>query len=270
MPKPKKGESKQDFLKRCTAELVDREGRKREQAYAICNRYWDEERGAARDALTLTAPVELVELKRDDGSGGEDDDGPGEFLITAYTGAVWDTWAGKLVLDVKGMHAKETYPIPREHARDRVGGHSKKAWKDESNFYIRGAFSGATRDGEEVEALAREGFPWQASVAVWPEKITVLESEKETAEVNGRTVKGPIEIWSKCLVGETSFVALGRDDNTAAIVLGGGEEALPRPVIERGGSDMAKKSMKELVGEIEDLLLGPDVEDVAAATAELG
>lgn len=36
MPKPKKGESKKDYVSRCIPIMIDKEGRKPDQAAAIC------------------------------------------------------------------------------------------------------------------------------------------------------------------------------------------------------------------------------------------
>ena len=41
MPVPNQGERKEDFLKRCVQQLISQEGRKPEQAYAICNSLWE-------------------------------------------------------------------------------------------------------------------------------------------------------------------------------------------------------------------------------------
>lgn len=212
MPTPKKNESKQDYLKRCTSDLVGSEGRSTEQAYAVCNRYWDDAKGK-RATLSLTAPLELGKAE-----GAQDGEKPG-FLITAYTGSPIDQFWGKLYIDVAGIETKEKIPILREHYRDRVVGYSTKQWKEDNNLFVAGEFSSATRDGKEVLALAEEGYPWQASVSVRPQKVKVLESNKETAEVNGQEVTGPGEVWMKSKVGEVSFVSLGADDNTAAIVM---------------------------------------------------
>jgi hypothetical protein len=212
MPKPTKSESKQDFLKRCTQNLIDREGQDQDQAYAACNGMWDEAKNT-RSALSLSAPMELQAPGPDDGK-------PKSFLITAYTGQLLDLgWFGKLIIDVKGIKADAKMPILREHMRDRVVGFSQKAWQQGGNFLISGLFSQKTADAQEVQALGEEGFPWQASVGIWPQKVKVLESDKETARVNGQEIAGPVEIWSESVVREVSFVSLGADDNTAAIVL---------------------------------------------------
>lgn len=215
MPKPKKNESKQDYLKRCTADVIS-EGKDKDQAYAMCNAYWDDANAtkAERQPITLSGSVD-IQL-----ADGQDPEEAKTFLMTGYTGQVIDLgWFGRFVFDVSGMKAKAKIPILREHKRDRVVGWSKKAWADGKNFLISGQFSATTRDAKEVLSLANEGYPWQCSVGISPVKIKRLEDEKETFEVNGMTVKGPIDIWLQSSVGEVSFVSLGADDETAAIAM---------------------------------------------------
>ncbi len=222
MPKPKKNESKQDFLSRCTSEVMG-EGKDRDQAYAMCNAFWDESHHAERDVLAFAAPFEFKKAEKENGKP--------SFMITAYTGKPVDTWFGPLAFDVSGMKAKAKIPALREHKRDRVVGWTTKSWNDGRRFYLDGEFSENTPDGKEVLALAQEGFPWQASVGIWPQRIEVLEKGVK-AQVNGESIEGPAEIWRESLVGEISFVALGRDDNTAAIVLSESGQKVP-VVIER-------------------------------------
>jgi hypothetical protein len=215
MPKPTKGESKQDYLSRCTKELISSEGKNSEQAFAVCNAYWDEAKSKASKALTLTATLNLWELTNSD-----NDPPQNGFMMTAYTGQILDMgWLGRYVFSIDGMSAKSKIPILREHKRDRVVGYSKNAWAENGNFLISGEFSKATRDAKEVLALSKEGYPWQASVGITPKKIKSLDSDKETFVVNGQEVSGPIEIWLESKVGEVSFVSLGADDDTAAIAL---------------------------------------------------
>lgn len=217
MPKPKKNESKQDFLKRCTSELIEQENREADQAYAMCNVFWDDNKNQ-RSILNLHMPVAMA---KKDG-----DEARREFMITAYTGKPLDTWWGTVIFDLAGMKTKEKIPVLREHKRDRVVGFGN-SFKADNNFYVSGEFSHATEDAKEVLALADEGYPWQASVAIWPQKIEVLENAKAKKTVNGREIQGPAEIWLESDVGEVSFVSLGRDDDTAAITLNESEGKVP-------------------------------------------
>lgn len=54
MPNPKPGEKEKDFINRCTAELIESEGRKPDQAAAICHGIWDKHKkqeSGMQDAL---------------------------------------------------------------------------------------------------------------------------------------------------------------------------------------------------------------------------
>jgi len=148
---------------------------------------------------------------------------------------------------VKGMTAKEKFPVLREHMRDKVVGIGSKTWRDKTNFYIGGEFAENTADGKEVLDLAEQGFPWQASVGIWPKKIRELKDEKESASVNGQEITGPAEIWLESSVGEVSFVALGADDQTAAIVLS--DKSVPVEII-RGTIKQEENVMAEITLEL--------------------
>ncbi|RLB89185.1 MAG: hypothetical protein DRH26_12090 [Deltaproteobacteria bacterium] len=153
--------------------------------------------------LSLLAPVELAK---------EDETG-NKFLIEAYTGEVVERWWGMLVIDVDGIKAKKQIPVLMNHNAGLIVGHSTKTYKDGS-FFVSGQFSEVTEKAREVKGLAKEGFPWQASIGVRPVKILSIEKDGKT-EVNGKTLKGPAEIWLESEVFETSFVPLGADDNTS-------------------------------------------------------
>ncbi|MBU2051220.1 MAG: hypothetical protein KKH61_19910 [Gammaproteobacteria bacterium] len=217
MPKPNQNESKQDYLKRCTGELVSA-GDSADQAYAKCNAFWQRER-PSRQALNLTLPVELTAVGHVDAANPDKAEVVRKFAVTAYTGKQMKIpYMGNFAISVDGIQTKEKMPVLREHARDRVIGHGK-AFKDNGALYVTGDFSKHTTDAREVLALADEGYPWQASVAVWPTKVQPLADEKSTVTVNGRDMSGPGEVWLESKVGEVSFVSLGRDDDTAAISL---------------------------------------------------
>ncbi len=161
---------------------------------------------AQANQVTLSAPVVLRKTP-------EGETKTGEFEITAYTGAVVDRWWGKLAIDVDGIQAKASMPIFREHAREVVVGYSLSHKKENGAFLVSGKFSNVTEAAKEVQALAGEGFPWQASIGVRPLKILSIE-QGASASVNGQDLEGPAEIWMESEVFETSFVALGADSNT--------------------------------------------------------
>lgn len=165
-----------------------------------------------------------------------------KFRIHAYTGAKVETWWGSLVIDVEGMTMKEKMPILREHARDRVVGWGEDFKKDDGKLIIEGPFSKATKDADEVLKLADEGFPWQASVGVWPKRVEMIE--KGSFKANGKTYEGPCEVWRESFVGETSFCSIGADSDTAAISMSGSGEHCVQ--IERDEPDENQNKTQEV------------------------
>jgi hypothetical protein len=152
--------------------------------------------------LSFVAPVQLAKGVQDH-----------EFLIEAYTGEVIDRWWGMLSIDIKGIKAKNQIPVLMNHNPDKIVGYSTRTFIDNS-FFVSGKFSGVTDSAKEAKGLAGEGFPWQASIGVKPIKIMALEKNGK-AEVNGKMLEGPAEIWLESEVIETSFVPLGADGNTS-------------------------------------------------------
>lgn len=154
--------------------------------------------------LSLAAPVQLKPQDEEAGS---------NFSIEAYTGEVVDRWWGKLAIAVDGIAAKNKIPVLLNHYSGQIVGHSSKTYKD-SSFFVDGKFSKVTQEAEKVKGLAAEGFPWQASIGVRPVKIMSLEKDG-SMKVNGKTLKGPAEVWLESQVFEVSFVPLGADNKTS-------------------------------------------------------
>lgn len=146
-----------------------------------------------------------------------------DFVIEAYTGQTVDRWWGKLAIGVDGIKAKKQIPIFRDHMRNAIVGYSQKTWTDGS-FFVSGKFSEVTESAQEVRGLAAEGFPWQASIGVRPLRVMAIK-EGSKQDVNGKSLKGPAEIWLESEVFETSFVPLGADDGTSVSVFSRFEEA---------------------------------------------
>lgn len=211
--KKKLGESKQEFLKRCTAESVEA-GYTEANAMAACTASWNKKQLAAfvdDGVLTLSAPVELAALA-------EEESAPRRFSILAYTGKLidWGYW-GRFIIDLSGMKlAKAKVPALLNHNRGQIVGTIDQGSGDDNGFYVAGAFSKITDAAKEVLGLADESFPWQASVGVQAKKIVQLAKDA-TMQVNGQTVAGPCDVWTESSVFETSFCPFGADDDTAAI-----------------------------------------------------
>ncbi|HAH21635.1 MAG: hypothetical protein A2Y00_05470 [Omnitrophica WOR_2 bacterium GWF2_43_52] len=145
-----------------------------------------------------------------------------KFSMVAHSGKVMlNHWLwGNLAIDLSGVSiGRKKKPALREHNSNRIVGWTEGINIDEERGIVaEGIFSEKTEDGIQALELADEGFPWQASIYIPP---LVIERVKdgETAEVNGRKLKGPGTIFRKSVLREVSFCALGADENTSASAL---------------------------------------------------
>lgn len=140
------------------------------------------------------------------------------FEMEAYTGApVNGGLMGAVIVDLKGMNSNgQSRPIFRQHDHNRIAGYSDSIAKDNS-LRIGGTISAKTEAGREVSELADEGFPWQCSIGFDIQKIEQLKAG-DSAEVNGRTFEGPGVVVRQSLLKECSFVPLGADGATSALI----------------------------------------------------
>ena len=141
-----------------------------------------------------------------------------KFKMKAYTGqALTFPWWGRLVFDISGMRLDPKFPILREHDTLKPAGTGMKSYKAEGALWAEGVLL-SNRHGQEVQQLLEEGFPFQASVGIWPKTIEEVKKD-ETVSVNGRLFTGPGAVWRESHVREISIVALGADDETEVLGL---------------------------------------------------
>ncbi|MBI9109994.1 hypothetical protein [Maridesulfovibrio ferrireducens] len=212
MLKPKKGESKQDFLKRCRAQ----------GSMSDCAESWNSARLSSfvdENSVHLSGEVEF--LKKE----GESETDLRRFSMLGYAGSVIDFgWMGKFVIDLVGLTPeKEKMPALHIHSSREIAGTIDTAESSSSGFVAEGTFSQVTEWGPYVCGLADEGFPWQCSIGVRATKILSIK-EGETHKVNGQTVVGPIDVWLEAKVFEVSFCPFGADDETAAVAMSADHE----------------------------------------------
>jgi phage major head subunit gpT-like protein len=148
-----------------------------------------------------------------------DGEKPRRFSMLAYTGAEFQRWYGRAMIDMAGIEGPDRLPILLNHDDSKVAGFADDRKLTSDGLRLEGVLSRATETGIEVAKLSDEGFPFTASVGV-----AVLSREElaegATTKVNGREVRGPLTIWRKTRLGETSFVtAFPADSNTEAHAL---------------------------------------------------
>lgn len=225
IPSPNENEGRQEFLRRCmTAAMTD--GMDEGAALAACSLICRQHQLADTDPCEhLSCRVELLDMPGQD----KPEDSPPQgaeppkqlsrrFGILAYTGEAIGRWYGQIIIDLEGMRLDNRLPALRDHEVNHIVGVVDSHSIDDSGLQLLGTFSQVSKDGQDVLALADEGFPWQASIGVWAESIEEVEPGV-AVEVNGRTLAGPLTIWRTSHVREVSFVAIGADENTAAVSL---------------------------------------------------
>jgi hypothetical protein len=169
--------------------------------------------------LMLAAPVDGWIEAADTGTPG---DKPvlRRFAMTAYTGGpmALTGFAHPVVVDLAGLKVSaKSRPILKDHNRSLIVGHTDSVSVQGSSLQVKGVISGAGPVAREIVESSRNGFPWQASLGAVAEQMEFVPKGKR-AHANGREFEGPITIARRSALGEVSFVALGADDNTAALV----------------------------------------------------
>lgn len=151
------------------------------------------------------------------------------FTLRAYNGGLLQIgWGYPVVVDLAGMQVtKKSRPIFRDHSPAKVVGHSTDITIDARKLTVAGIVSGTGPDAVEVVANAKNGFPWQASIGCSVLKAQFIE-DKQSVEANGKTWKGPVYLVTACVLNEVSFVALGGDDTTSALVASATTASTPK------------------------------------------
>lgn len=142
----------------------------------------------------------------------------GTIKMDAYSGKIIKghfIW-GDLALDVQGCEVdSKRMPILEQHDIFRKIGFSNSPPDVSENKIAFSNIKPLSNDhAQEFLSNANEGFPYQASVRVYPSKIEEL-AEGEKADVNGFTMKGPGTIFRKYKLKEASVCVFGYDSRTS-------------------------------------------------------
>lgn len=141
------------------------------------------------------------------------------FSGVGYSGDVIEShpWWGRLVIDLQNAKlGAPSIAVLRDHDPSQIVGST-----DDIKFGTNVQFSGPFQDtsaAAEVMKLSDNGFPWQASVHVYPTKIDELKAGASET-INGREVSGPAVIFRSPTIKEISFTAVGADSRTPSAAL---------------------------------------------------
>lgn len=173
----------------------------------------------SNQTLTLTAPCSIEAASAPKG---DQPASPRRFSMTAYTGGpmVLAGWRYPVVVDLAGLNVGDSSrPIFLGHQQDvdDVVGQTDRIEIAEGQLVASGDVLGDSPRVQRVVALADKGFKWQASIGAQAQKVDFIKAGQNVV-VNGRSFDGPLNVARQSLLGEISFVPLGADTHTSALI----------------------------------------------------
>jgi hypothetical protein len=181
-----------------------------------------------------------------------DSEGKDKMDMVVYSGGIIEDhwWWDNLALDLQGVKFKKNkFPVLEEHMGSKKIGFSKKpivsnniTLDPETTVFVD------TPESQQFRKLSKEGFPYQSSLYGVPTKIQRI-GEKETAEVNGFTLKGPGTIWREWEYQEASVCVFGYDSNTKASAFS--KEDMVEIDLEEGGEVVKSLKLNKEVNNLE-------------------
>jgi hypothetical protein len=142
------------------------------------------------------------------------------FHMLAYNGGTMRFWWSPVpvVVDIAGLKGTDkSRPIFKDHSPSLIIGHTTKITA-KNTIEIEGIVSATSRVAQEVVESSDNGFPWESSIGVDIENVEDIQAGT-SVQVNGQQFQGPLMIVRTGTFKETSFVALGADDDTEAAML---------------------------------------------------
>jgi hypothetical protein len=142
------------------------------------------------------------------------------FTLLAYTGGMVKIrdLPLPLVVDMNGIEIpSQKIPVRYEHKSFQGVGHTEKIAVVGTEIIAEGVISRETAWSRDIVQSAKNGFPWQASIGGPILKAEYVPAGQKVT-VNAQTFEGELYVIRKMTLKEISFVDLGADSNTSAIV----------------------------------------------------
>ena len=146
---------------------------------------------------------------------------PRQFSGVAHSGQVFSRYGERFIVDLSNIKFREKTGVLLEHnPNEKVGVGTLNI--GEQGLMIHGNLLN-TEQAQHIAQTADDGFPWELSAHLQSERQEQVNSGDVV--VNGLTVSAPITVLRDCVVREVSFVAVGADAHTHAVVLSDFEQA---------------------------------------------
>lgn len=143
----------------------------------------------------------------------DDPDEGRRLRVKIYTGEVMNGWA---VVDLDGLEVPLPFAALMEHDPNKRVGVFTSLERNGSDLTLFGSLVD-TPEAKEFTSLAKQGFPWQASMRVEPKEYEYIDS-KHVCTANGKTYSGPVDVIRKGVMREGSVCSVGADKGTRAEV----------------------------------------------------
>lgn len=188
-------------------------------------------------------------------------DGKAAFSMVANSGKpILGHWYwGNLGIDLSGVKCSKRMPALVDHDPGQRVGFTTGTELSDRGLVVSGQFLARSELAQQVRAESQDGFPWQASVHLRPNKIERIPEGAEI-ELNGYPLKGPATVFRTSECREVSFTALGADPETSASALSASKEPADLEAHLLTSETMTTKT--------EPAAQPPAVPDIAAARAE--
>lgn len=165
--------------------------------------------------IRWTAPVLLAAAQ---------DGQPRRWTARAYNGGPMRVDSPKLdaplVVDLAGVKFSPSLVANLFHDSERIVGHVTDKSIAAGALELSGVVSFESPDAEQFLKAAENGFPWQASIEADQLRIEKLAAGK-SAQINGRTVTGPVYVAKRSNVYGVAFLGRGADEGTTVTLAAG-------------------------------------------------
>lgn len=150
------------------------------------------------------------------------------------------SWPYPVVFDIAGMEPLQVIPIVRDHDQNQKVGQTDRIGYGPEEITAEGRMIhiGIDEAAGKVLALWKRGAKLQASVhtdLIPPEDVEYVE-EGQTAQANGQTFEGPVEIVRRTRLREISIVTVGANAGTSV------EIEAAAPALHQEESEMTKST----------------------------
>ena len=215
MPTPKSGESMKDFMDRCMPMVMD-EGKSSDQAVAMCTSMFKQgpmNMRTKKPLIAMSAPV-MITAAATEGEA----KGPAKFSATFYTDGAMDIagWDLPVVVDLAGLQRGKVLVANQYHNDERPVGNFDIS-NDGKTLVAHGTAIAATETASQIVQSAINGYLWQASLEVNPQKTETVQKGK-LVTVNGQEFSGPLYVTRRGVLKGFAFVSHGADDNTTVSI----------------------------------------------------